>query len=211
MSYNRRQGGRPRLLESLSSTVALAPLSINSMINKTNEYKRRLKGLTEKIVIIDTELKCEPVIIDEVNCDCITGINFKILSSNNNIYNLELFKKINKIMYNCNCPDFQIRKVICKHVYWLGYRKFQTTNPLEWSVNIYENLIIEHWRLDNYKGYNDICPICLENIDYNNEFTVSCKYKCYNSIHSDCWKRYYDISSKKNCVFCRSDSMLYIK
>lgn len=200
---------RPRMLEALSSTIALSP--INTIVNKTNEYKRRLKGLTEKIVLINTEIKYDPVVIDEVDCHCIVGINLEILSSNNNIYNIELFKKYNKILYNCSCPDFQIRNVNCKHVYWLGYKKFNNTDPHEWSVNNYENMIIDYWKLDNYVGYNDICPICLENINYDTEFTVSCKYKCYNSVHSDCWKKYYDISGKKNCILCRSDSMLCIQ
>jgi hypothetical protein len=198
-----------RLIESLSSTLALSP--INNIVNKTNEYKRRLKGLTEKIILVDTELKYESIILNDIICYAIIGINCNILSSSNNLYNIELSKINETISYKCSCPDFSIRNVNCKHIYWLGYKKFNNTNPLEWDNFHYEKLIIEYWILDNYVGLNENCPICLEKINYEQEFTVSCKYRCYNSVHSDCWKKYYDISGKKNCIMCRCDSMLYIE
>ena len=198
-----------RFLRPLSLSISVIP--IQNILNKTNEYKRRLKGLTEKIVFVDTELKYESIILNDILCYAITGINCKILSSSNTLYNIELSKTNENINYKCSCPDFSIRNVICKHIYWLGYKKFNTTNPLEWDHIHYENFIIENWILDNYVGLNEICPICLEQINYEQEFTVSCKYRCYNSVHSDCWKQYYDISGKKNCIMCRCDSMLYIE
>jgi hypothetical protein len=204
MSYTNR-----RLLEPLSSTISVIP--IENIINKTNEYKRRLKGLTEKIVLVDTDVKYESVILNDVLCYAIIGIYCKILSASNKLYNIELSKINEMISYKCSCPDFTLRNVDCKHIYWLGYKKFNTSNPLEWDILNYEKFIIENWILDNYVGMNENCPICLEKINYNQEFTVSCKYSCYNSVHSDCWKQYYDISGKKNCILCRSDSMLYIE
>jgi hypothetical protein len=198
-----------RRLEPLSSSVLLFP--INNIVNKTNEYKRRLKGLTEKILLLDVELTYASIFLNDIICDAITGINCKILSSSNKLYNIELSKINEKIHYTCSCPDFSIRNVTCKHIYWLGYKKFDNTNPLEWDTIHYEKFIIEHWILDNYIGLNENCPICLEKINYNQEFTVSCKYRCYNSVHSDCWKQYYDISKKKNCIMCRCESLLYIE
>lgn len=203
MTYRNSQR---RFLESLSSTIQLSPI-----VTKTNEYKRRLKGLTEKIKIVNVDIKYESIMLDDTFCYKISGITCEILSSSNNVYNIDVFKHHNKINYKCSCPDFSIRNVNCKHIYWLGYKKFGNTDPLQWDELHYEKFIIEYWILDNYVGNNKICSICLEEIDYESEYTVSCKYVCHNSVHSKCWKQYYDISNKKNCVICRSGTLLLIK
>lgn len=53
------------------------------------------------------------------------------------------------------------------------------------------------------KSIDDICPICLENLD-NGQDVDYCKYSCGKQIHKLCFKMW----CKKNqptCVFCRGE------
>jgi hypothetical protein len=109
-----------------------------------------------------------------------------------------------EIKIACTCPDFIYRQKICKHIYWLGHSKIGHLDPYEWT----HDMIMQFCRL--YKdsvnpiiGRNDICPICIENIDYTTEKTICCVHSCWNSTHSKCWIRYYLASQNTRCVLCR--------
>ena len=166
--------------------------------------KRRLKSLTERILFID-----ESLILD--NFDQIYGIDFKILGSKNSIYILHVWRNQNSIKCICNCMDYTMRNRNCKHIYWLGSNKFGNMDPLYWNLNEYKKIVTDCWvELQKNKiciGRNEMCPICFELIDYENEITICCKYQCQNSVHSICWSRLYSITSKTNCVICRTNTM----
>lgn len=168
--------------------------------------KRRLKSLTERILFIDSNL-----IYDENN---ILGIQCQILSSTNQLYDIKIWNEISTIQdtgqcikCSCSCLDYTMRGNNCKHIYWLGGKKFGTMDPDLWLEEQYNAFLSETWLIendDNIRGRNNDCPICLEEIDYENEKTITCRLQCNNSVHSICWNRYYYISGNTNCVFCRS-------
>lgn len=173
-----------------------------------NDYKRRLKSLTEKIILIDADIIYINNLYNEFIKD-ISGIYCRILGSSNKIYIIKIWKEYDIINTTCSCPDYTIRNNICKHIYWLGSKKFDSMDPYEWSIENYNSLITEYWIRENDLniGRNEICPICLESIDYDIDTTISCKYECNNAVHSVCWNRFYYISGKTNCVVCRTDTM----
>jgi hypothetical protein len=171
-----------------------------------NDNKRRLKSLTERILLIDADV----IYVNSSYDNCISGIYCKILGASNKIYIVEVWKEYDYINSICSCPDFIIRNCTCKHIYWLGSKKFDCLDPCEWSVENYNSLIREYWLNEtdyNIIGRNETCPICLDDIDYENDMTICCKYECYNAVHSVCWSRLYSISGKTNCVICRTDTM----
>lgn len=183
-------------------------------------YKRKLRSLTERILLINAELVYEkPDILSIENLPCtsyIYGINFKILGSSNKIYNVDIWRswiQYNEISYSCNCPDFCLRGNTCKHIYWVGSKQFNSMNPEEWDIFDYNRIITDYWITENNAdnmGRNSNCPICLENINYETESTICCKNQCHNAIHAICWGRYYDISGNTRCVFCRANTMPYL-
>ena len=170
------------------------------MENLNSIFKRRFKSITQRILLLETELinNDSPILGTFINC--------KIVGSTNKVYNIRVWKKQNKINCCCSCLDFSIRKIYCKHIYWLGYKKFGIIEPTEWTVEIYNNFLNES--LVNRKTYrkNENCPICLENIDYQNEITVNCTNTCLNSVHAECWTRNVTITSNTNCGVCRSET-----
>ena len=165
---------------------------IRNLDDDTSNYKRRLKSLTERILLIDTEL-IYGVYYNSIDLfDSISGVNCKILGSKNTTYNICISKENDNINCTCSCPDYVQRKEYCKHIFWLGSRKFENMEPIYWDNKQYEKFITECWILDNnYKGRNDNCPICLDPINYEDDNTICCKYECHNSVHAICWNRFY--------------------
>lgn len=192
--------------------VTLTPPSPSVISNA----KRKLKSLTERILLINAELIYETPNENSELIPLVSGIDFKVLGSSNNIYSIQIWKSwtnYGRISCTCTCPDFSIRGNTCKHIYWLGSKKFYSMNPEDWDIFDYNSIVTEYWILennDNNIGRNSDCPICLENIDYNNETTICCKTQCRNSVHAICWGRYYDISNNATCVFCRSETMPFM-
>jgi hypothetical protein len=174
---------------------------MNNFRNKSalSDLKRRFKSITQRILLLETEL-----IYDQEN---IYGIDCKIVGSTNKVYNIQVWKENTdgKINCSCSCLDFTMRKIYCKHIYWLGFMKFNIIEPSEWTVEIYNNFL--HESFINRKTYrkNENCPICLENIDYDNEMTINCINTCLNSVHAECWTRNVTITSNTNCVICRTE------
>jgi hypothetical protein len=173
-------------------------------INNVFTFKRKLRSLTERILLIKLDLLYSINYID--------GIEFTILGSSNKIYNVEIWRD-SDLHYSCNCPDYKFRETTCKHIYWIGTKFFNTMDPVKWDLLDY-NFIINNYlinqNIENYNihiGRNEDCPVCLEKIDYQTESTICCIHECYNSVHTICWGRYNDISGSTQCIFCRADSM----
>ena len=151
-------------------------------------FKRKLKSLTERILLIRIQLVYSINYMD--------GVDFTMLGSTNKIYNVKICRD-SDLNYSCNCPDYTFRNNICKHIYWIGTKFFNTMDPQNWSLSDY-NLVINKNRINKntsgHTGRNEDCPICLEKINYQTESTICCTYQCYNSVHTICWGRYNDIS-----------------
>lgn len=170
------------------------------VLSETNVMKRKLKSLTERILFIDSDL-----IYDKFNF--VEAVKCKILGSRNFLYELTIWKdKDSNIHCTCSCPDHNLKKNQCKHIYWLGAQKFGFMDTKYWTHElydefIYKNLLIDYTNIS--REQNKDCPICLETINYDNEKTIRCRLGCHNSVHAICWNRYHYISGKLNCVFCR--------
>jgi len=183
--------------------------------NTLYTFKRRFKSTTQRILLLESELIYDKESIgtdetsnennDETDVGKILYINCKILGSTNKVYNIKLFEENNKVECSCSCLDFTMRKKYCKHLYWFGHKKFEKIDPLEWTVEMYYNFLYETFVNEKKYRKNENCPICLENIDYENEMTINCVNTCLNSVHAECWSRNVSITSNLNCVICRSE------
>ena len=193
--------------------------------NTLYTFKRRFKSITQRILLLESELIYDKESVsaddkesvsaddkgtsnennDETDVGKILYINCKILGSTNKVYNVKLFEENNKVECSCSCLDFTMRKKYCKHLYWFGHKKFEKINPSEWSVEMYYNFLYETFVNEKKYRKNENCPICLENIDYENEMTINCVNTCLNSVHAECWTRNVSITSNLNCVICRSE------
>jgi hypothetical protein len=166
-----------------------------------SEYKRKVKSLSENIYL-------EGVIIEFAHVT-----QFLIYSATKKHYCISIKPCKDKLKIACDCPDFQRRKMYCKHIYWLGIKQFNKENPATWMNEDIDTYLKNYYSLYGYShwtypegilyGNNDICPICLDKIDYNNEFTLCCKKGCNNSVHVMCWNNYQDVSQSYKCVLCR--------
>ena len=163
----------------------------NNFPNFIDDYKRRIKSVTQRILLLEIKKRDENI------------IQCQIVGSKNNVYVIT----INNLKPTCNCADYNNRGVICKHIYWLGSKKLGHMNPEYWKQEDI-SAFIENNKNSNYpKGRNEACPICLELIDYKKELTICCLFECKNSVHSYCWNKYVDISKKTKCVCCRTEWM----
>lgn len=167
-------------------------------IDYSHIYKRKLRSLTERILLIRVEL------LYSVNYK--DGIEFTMLGSSNKIYNVEICRDLD-LHYSCNCPDYKYRETVCKHIYFIGTKFFNTMDPQNWNLLDYTHILNKYWINNNCTGRNEDCPICLEQINYQTESTICCTYQCYNSVHTICWGRYNNISRSIKCIFCRANSM----
>lgn len=184
--------------------------------NEQSIYKRKLRSLTERILLIGGDLMYAN--IDNPVLNYIRGIDFTILGCSNTIYNVKIMRYYildegqdeSGILYSCTCPDYYHRQNTCKHIYWIGAKFFNTMDPTYWNVNDYHRIITKYWINENeadHIGRNSDCPICLEPIDYQSESSICCTNQCYNAVHAICWGRYNDISGSTLCIFCRSNTM----
>jgi len=187
-----------------------------------SNYKRKISSLNQRILLLTTDLIYGKFVCDDgdnnsdnddESSEIITGIKCRILGTSDRIYIVNVKKTYDKIECTCNCPDYLMRKVNCKHIYWLGRNKFGSFDPDTWQVEYYNDFVVDAWLYDyndDLIGRNENCPICLEEIDHQVERTICCKNNCGNSVHSVCWTRYYEATHKTKCVLCREDTMPYI-
>jgi hypothetical protein len=174
---------------------------MDNMDSYLAEYRRKVKSLSENIILQG--------VVAETDCS-----RFLIYSSSKNCYYITTRDtEYNGIHIECTCPDFKRRNKYCKHIYWLGIKQLHKENPFEWTANDIQQFLKEYYLLYGYShwsypagiiyGKNDNCPICLEPIDYENDFTLCCQNRCQNSVHVLCWNKYQEISQSYKCVICR--------
>lgn len=179
----------------MNNFVTFSKLNSN-MDDYIRDWNRRVKSTRERILLIDVSKQD-------------TGIQCDILSQTDKQYKITMVVNPNstKINVSCTCPDFCIRNVNCKHIYWLGYKKMGYDTIEEWTNESIQQLISNHSREMRSQGRNDKCPICLETIEYNTEPTICCESECHNAVHKICWIRYFTTAYSRKCVICRSWSM----
>ncbi len=136
----------------------------------------------------------------------------------------------------CTCPDHVTRSKRCKHIYFVLTRimmvkteqediKKYTDNDLEDMFTniprITENLKVDAKSLEKYKtlkknsngkvdkrniDQDDMCPVCLGDLEDIDEEIIFCEYSCGACIHKDCFNMF---NSKKTgtikCLFCHKD------
>lgn len=169
------------------------------------DYKRRLRGMTGEFGLVNVTINyCDVTnVVSDIVC--------KIVNSSGKEYHITLWKNLEQSFgSDCDCPDFFFRGHICKHIYWLGYNYFGSIDPYIWDVQRFSRFITQHWVRQTEQDAirrNPQCPICLEDIYYDVAMTICCSHLggCGNSVHSHCWKRFYDVTGKPICIMCRAN------
>lgn len=184
----------------------------NQMGDYISDWHRRVKSVNERILLLS-------VTKEEGDDNRYTAVYCDILSQTDKQYKITIkpvwqadVDSMAGFNVSCTCPDFRVRHTrtptfACKHIYWLGYKKMGYVSPEQWTKETLQSLIDTNLIGTSVKGRNDTCPICLENIDYNQEDCVCCESECYNAVHKICWIRYYTNSYSSKCVVCRSWGM----
>ena len=131
----------------------------------------------------------------------------------------------------CTCPDHTTRFRRCKHIYFILIRvmhvdeddedKAKFTNEelekmFDSIPDITNNLIADNKHREAYeklkdkkdepikkKSINDLCPICLDDLDNGDELDY-CKYSCGKNIHKECFQMWAK-SKSLHCIFCRKE------
>lgn len=173
---------------------------------------RKNRGNTQKIYLIETK-----------NISTFSR-QYIIMGSTGNIYKIIIDTKP-----SCTCPDFMTRNVRCKHIYFVLSRvmkledvdqkefkeqelllMFQNIPLIAKTLCVNDDIKSKYYKVVNdensdskdIKGLDDICPICLDDVDDGHKID-SCK-KCKRSVHDLCFKMWCKIN-KKECMFCKSN------
>ena len=62
-------------------------------------------------------------------------------------------------------------------------------------------IIIDYDDKNNIKGLDDLCPICLDDMD-NGEKYVFCKADCGRAVHEECFTMWTK-KNKASCLYCK--------
>ncbi len=163
---------------------------------------RKQRAFTQPIYL----LKMNPIIHEYQR-------TFKVIGSTGKLYTVDIKKHL-----SCTCPDHQQNKTICKHIYFILLRVMKincqikhiyTDNELIFMFNnipehISQEIIIKKPTKINQK-FDDVCPICLDDINSNSDNIDYCKYGCGKSVHINCFQIWNNTSGINKCAFCRID------
>ncbi len=170
-------------------------------------WDRKYKSINERIVLVNVAQSNVPFqcISDNVVETIYEHIDVDILGQTNKQYTINIMFPNNEVRACCSCPDFVIRKKVCKHIYWIGY-KIIGRQPQDWTLDMFQELC-EYFKeySSDKEGRNHDCPICLETIDYTTQQTICCETQCQNSVHRICWLKYYQNTLNTKCVICKTD------
>lgn len=171
------------------------------IVSTHDQLMRKWKSMTQRILLLD--MKASPT-NDNIVCN--------ILGATGKTYDITITLNTDHsdggtcpLIVTCNCMDAVMRKTCCKHLYWLASKRFRSLEIDQWEVSDFILLLQDsRYLLSTTKGRNEQCPICLEDIDYDNENTVCCEQMCNNSVHRICWSRFVCETRDLRCVCCRS-------
>jgi hypothetical protein len=146
---------------------------------------------------------------------------YVIMGSTGNVYNVIIKKNP-----ECSCPDFVTRHNRCKHIYFVLIKIMNITNvdqenfTNEQLIDMFCNipkvaLLIDDNKKQKYellksvksktipqKNIDDICPICLDDLDDGSEIDF-CKFSCGKTIHKLCFSMWIK-KMPANCVYCKN-------
>jgi len=173
---------------------------------------RKMRGVNQKIYLIDIL----PITSDNMR-------EFAVMGSTGNLYNVTI-----KDIPECTCPDYQTRHARCKHIYFILIRIMKVSEKCEDKENFTtanlrnmfakqlmvqndlmanQNIKIKYEKLKNginniieKKDTNDLCPMCLDDLD-NGEELDYCKHSCGKQIHDACYKMWIKVKPA-NCLYC---------
>jgi hypothetical protein len=184
-------------------------------------YKRKTKALLQNFKIRQIKIQND----NDIVC--------KLVTSKNKTYNVTIanYNWDYDIDISCDCADFRFNNQSpelidlmvndftynfhttknvhhCKHIYWLGFNHIGHINPTLWTTTMltdfFEQYLINN---DNNVGRNNICSICLDEINYDFEDTIKCVETCDNAVHKQCWVNYFIKTENTQCIYCRNPTM----
>lgn len=166
--------------------------------------------------------KSQSIFLIEEVCKSEKERLYVMMGSTGNIYNVIISNTT-----SCTCPDSSKNHKRCKHIYFVLLKIMNTEDDKkEYSdedlqqmflnatikidsiyaskeiVNAYSKIKDNsESKTVNKKDTDDLCPICLDDLD-NGEELDFCKYSCGKNIHKGCFNMW--IKAKKPaCVFCQ--------
>jgi len=177
------------------------------MSRTISDYKRIQKARTSYNYILDAHKYDD-------------GYEFFIINENKKEYTISLYEKIQSngspdYIVQCSCPDSKYRKIKCKHIYWLGYKELDMTEPEEWTSSLLDFYMYTKRFTDNdideFGRQNTVCGICYADINYSEENVTCCDF-CENCVHRKCWGRHVfrkqlDLKPYVPCIYCREYSI----
>jgi hypothetical protein len=161
---------------------------------------RKQRGLLERIYLLDAKYETDEW-------------NLTVKGSSKSVYKIIMSE--NKV--KCKCMDFNIRKNVCKHMYFILGRILKESKILDKINTIYDiednfEVISIHLKkilsnhVSNEKDCNfeynnkDNCSICFE--EFGDESVEQCQLTCKNVFHSECVNLW--LSQNNSCPLCRS-------
>jgi len=161
---------------------------------------RKQRGLQERIYLLDAKLDSEQWILT-------------VKGQSKSVYKILICK--NKV--KCRCMDFNIRKNVCKHMFFILGRilkdskiinKVNKIQDIENNFNfISENLkkvLVNHVSckedIEIEYDKNECCSICFE--EFGDEDIQQCELTCKNVFHTECINLW--LASNNSCPLCRS-------
>ena len=148
--------------------------------------------------------------------------NFKVVGTTRNIYDVSIKEKP-----SCTCKDYENGN-ICKHIYFIMLRvmriigdvknNYSKEELLELFENIpdyinidllYDDVIIDDKIEEKNvpQKFDDMCPVCLDDITNETPELDYCKYGCGKSVHNKCFQIWNNTNpyGQNKCLFCRID------
>ena len=160
---------------------------------------RKQRGLSERIYLLDANFDSDIW-------------NLTIKGQSKSIYKIKLSSENVK----CKCMDFNIRKNVCKHMYFILGRILKDSkiiNKIKCVADIEDNFNDISLNLKNIlnkhvsNNTNDLeydnkecCSICFE--EFGDESVEQCQLSCKNVFHTECINLW--LSNNNSCPLCRS-------
>ncbi|AYV84670.1 MAG: hypothetical protein Hyperionvirus33_13 [Hyperionvirus sp.] len=173
------------------------------------ELARKQRGIAQKLYLVETlEIKDEDV------------RKYVIMGSTGNVYTVTISN-----CPNCTCPDYMMRFVRCKHIFFVLIRIMKVEpgavnkkKYLEGELKIMFSNIPEITKVlcvsskakEKYvklaggvvEKSDDVCPICLDDIKNGEEYEY-CKAECGKCVHKGCFAMWC-LKSEAKCLVCGS-------
>ena len=128
---------------------------------------------------------------------------------------------------SCTCPDHVNNHKICKHIYFIMLRVMKVNkivmnkytnqellvlfNNIPNHINsdlLYDDIITDKPKDSKIQQkYDDMCPVCLDDLAHDTPGLDYCKFGCGKSVHTKCFEIWIKSNQygQHKCLFCRAD------